>query len=191
MKISRLCAVLSAGLCLCGCMVEETVESEAMKTLNENYYVVYRKVKNADVSLSTARDEIVFRSGEPALLELELSNEADTPVEIPEWYLLDPDNFLIHFRPYVSGETPMEAASAEWFMIAPDFDRPKPPDHYTLCLNPGNRARFSVPLDFIEKIPADRDMIFLAYAELNLSSISALSPMFVIVSEGTGTKEEK
>ena len=172
-------------------MVEETVESEAMKTLNENYHIVYRKVRDADVVLSTSRDEITFRSGEPAVLELDLSNEAAAPVEIPEWYLLDPDNFLIHFRPYVSGETPQEAASAEWFMIAPDFDRPKPPEHYTLSLNPGNKARFSVPLDFIERIPADRDMIFIAYAELNLSSISALSPMFVIVSEGTGTEDQK
>ncbi len=191
MKKFRLFAFPSALLCLCGCMVEETVESEAMKTLNENYYVVYRKIRDADVVLSTSRDEITFRSGEPAVLELDLSNEAAAPVEIPEWYLLDPDNFLIHFRPYVSGETPQEAASAEWFMIAPDFDRPKPPEHYTLSLNPGNKARFSVPLDFIERIPADRDMIFIAYAELNLSSISALSPMFVIVSEGTGTEDQK
>ena len=191
MKQSRLFAFLPAVLCLFGCMVEETVESDAMKALNENYYVVYRKINDAEITLSTSRDEITFRSGEPAVLELDLCNEAVTPLEIPEWYLLDPDNFLIHFRPYVSGETPLEAASAEWFMIAPDFDRPKPPEHYTLSLNPGNKARFSVPLDFIERIPADRNMIFIAYAELNLSSISALSPMFVIVSEGTGTEEQK
>ncbi len=186
-----LMTALCAGFCGCTTATTSRVETTALDKLNEQYRLVYKKIEDASINIAAISEEVIFHSGQPAFLDITITNNDSKLLHIPEWYQEAGNNFLINFRPFKKDETPEEAINAEWFLVAPEFVKGEQPKHSHLSLAPGNTAIYSVPLDFIEDIPAERDMIFIAYAELNLTSISATSPMFIIVSQSSEKEIEQ
>ena len=175
-----------------GCVpAGQTVEQTALDTLDENYRLVYRKIEDASIILAALQPETEVISGSPAILELTLTNTGSKLLNVPEWYQEEANNFLVHFRPLPTNETPAEAIAAEWYMIAPEFTKGNQPERRHFSLAPGNTAICSVPLDFVEYLPADTNMIFIAFAELNLTSLTATSPMFLIIANSSEMENEQ
>ena len=111
-------------------------------------------------------------------------------LKVIEWYSNEPDNLVLYCQPWTTGmEGPDEAA---WTELS--FDVKMPPIRYPLELMPGNQVLVTKELPFVDKlaISPGAERRFFVRAKLNLKSVSAESPVSVIVVRpGGGTPETK
>ncbi len=122
-----------------------------------------------------ARD---FTAGSAGTVTFSLTNIDTHPVRIAEWFLEEQNNLIIHCQPWLPG---MEEAIPEaWATIVPDTA--KAPVRYPLSLGPEKSMLVAAPLDFIRHLTVspDGERRYFIYAELNLHSVKAVSPVAAI-----------
>ena len=132
----------------------------------------------------------VLRCGEGGKLTFALRNAGNESLRVVEWYSNEPDNLVIFCQPWLTGMT--EPDEAAWTELS--FDVKMPPIRYPLELMPGNQVLVTKELPFVDKlaISPGAERRFFVRAKLNLKSVSAESPVSVIVVRpGGGTPETK
>jgi len=134
----------------------------------KNYYLVLYPVGNSKV-ISLDKD---------AEIKLRLSNFARKKVRIDEWYMKNPDNITLYYRPF--NLRVKKFIPKNWTKISPDIkDKPL---RFELVLMPKNSVIISKKLDFLKdlKLKEGESKKFLMLAELNLNSVKVRSSMFSI-----------
>lgn len=121
----------------------------------------------------------VLRCGEGGKITFALRNAGKESLRVLEWYSNEPDNLILYCQPWLTGMNgPDESA---WTELS--FDVKMPPIRYPLELMPGNQVLVTKELPFVDKlaISPGAERRFFVRAKLNLNSVSAESPVAVIV----------
>ncbi len=172
----------AALLCWSGCVdfSASKADQRLISTPDAGLHLAYGALSNYNLEL-TCPGQKEFPSGQPAQLRFRLKNRDRNSIKIEEWYMAEPNNIILNFRPLRSDETPEEAANAEWYTVQPEFspDLP-PPERAPLLLHGENMVFVDVAFPIIEAIPADKSTRFLVYGQLNLLSLDVVSDMFVV-----------
>jgi hypothetical protein len=140
----------------------------------------YRVIRDARVKLECISSHRVFTAGEDATLTFRLKNASNKPLLIYEWFRAENDNLILHYAQELDDPT-LGSDDASWLTIKPEanFEAPRMP----LELAPGNAVLVNRTLPFVRDIdPKDltAPRNYLLYSELNLSSLSAKSPVILI-----------
>jgi len=141
---------------------------------------VYPPIKGARVKLECVSPGRVFQAGQPAKLTFRLKNLSARSLVVYEWFMTEANNLVIHYaREDASGQE--QPDQAEWLTFQP---QPGPKERRsTLELMPGNATLIDCELPFVRQLDPKtltKPATFLLYAELNLNSLSAKSPIIVI-----------
>ena len=153
----------------------ERKSKRAMGTLPQESYAPL-----ADYKLALRTDNRnVLRVGEGGRITFALRNLDDKSIRITEWYSNESDNVIVYCQPWLTGMTvPDEQA---WTELS--FDVRRPPIRYPLELMPGNQVLVTKVLPFVDKmaITPGSERRFFIRAKLNLQSVSATSPVSVLI----------
>jgi hypothetical protein len=100
-------------------------------------------------------------------------------IRIVEWFSNEPDNVIVYCQPWLTGMT--EPDELAWTELS--FDVRRPPIRYPLELMPGNQVLVTKELPFVDKlaISPGAERRFFIKAKLNLQSVSATSPVSVLI----------
>lgn len=172
----------AAMLCWSGCVESSDPKHQAdlIPTPDTELHLVYAPLAHYNLEL-TCPGQKEFPSGQSAVLRFRLKNVDRDSIKIDEWYMADPNNIIVNFRPWHPDETPEQAAKADWYTIQPQFSPDLPPPERTpLLLHSGNMVFVDVRFPIIESIPKDKSTWFLVYGQLNLLSVDVTSKMFVV-----------
>jgi hypothetical protein len=144
----------------------------------EDTRVDFPKIENAQIRIEPITTRRAFYAGEEINFVFRIQNAGEKGVEIPEWRLVESENLRIFYAP----ETPelQTVGGKEWICEKPEWSHKRS----TLALNPGNAVLVTKPIGFIARLDSNRirppGKNYLVYAELNLTSIQARSPVMRI-----------
>lgn len=166
----------------CASQPEATMENEDQVghiKMKRPKNVTYEQISSAGCKLSTA-SVIHTTSGQPYLLRILLANNSFRKIHIPEWYMLDAYNFIIHYRRLPSDKPTSRKIP---FKTIKPFIPIKPlPRHSELILQPGNIAELNIKLPFIEELNPGETATFEVYLSSNLQTFKIKTPVFTVFS---------
>ena len=175
--LMMLFAVLAAaGIAGCGSTDQpERKSKRAMGTLPQESYAPLSDYK---LALRTDSRKII-RVGEGGNITFALRNLDKKSIRIVEWFSNESDNVIVYCQPWLTGMTdPDEQA---WTELS--FDVRRPPIRYPQHLIAWHQVLVTKELPFVDKLaitPGSERRYFIK-AKLNLQSVSATSPVSVLI----------
>ena len=175
--LMMLLAILTAAG-LAGCAGADQAERKSKRAMGTLPQESYAPLSDYKLVLRTDSPK-VLRVGEGGNITFALRNLDKKSIRIIEWFSNEPDNVIVYCQPWLTGMTvPDEQA---WTELS--FDVRRPPIRYPLELMPGNQVLVTKELPFVDKLaitPGSERRYFIK-AKLNLQSVSATSPVSVLI----------
>jgi hypothetical protein len=180
-----LISLLSTGiLAIFTSCVKTVVENENPKGLKGNFRdntipkKSYKKLKNYYLVLYPVGNNKTITLDKDANVKLSLRNFARKEIRIDEWYMQNPDNIVLYYRPF--SLRVKKFVPKHWTKISPEIKGKGL--RFELVLMPKNSVLITKNLDFLKdiKLKKGETRKFLMLAELNLTSIKVRSSMFSI-----------
>ena len=175
MILMVLSAAVAVGVAGCAGGDEERKSKRAMGVLPQESYA-----ELADYKLELRTDKRnILRVGEGGKVTFSLRNMDKKNIRIVEWFSNETDNVIVYCQPWLTGMT--EPDEQAWTELS--FDVRRPPIRYPLELMPGNQVLVTKELPFVDKlaISPGAERRFFIKAKLNLQSVSATSPVSVLI----------
>ena len=170
--------VAMSALLAAGCASGASKHGPSKRAMGIAPRAEYPALSGYSVTLRQAGSR-VLTCGEGGKLTFALRNTGRESLRLIEWYSNEPDNIVLYCQPWMTGmDGPDEAA---WTELS--FDVKMPPIRYPLELMPGNQVLVTKELPFVDKlaISPGAERRFFVRAKLNLKSISAESPVAVVI----------
>jgi hypothetical protein len=139
----------------------------------------YPEVKNYRLALFPI-GKTQFKAGEKSQLSLCLKNINSRLVRIDEWFMNEPDNIKLYYRPFDNKITKFSPDSG-WTCIAPEYR--KDANRFQLVLYPRNNVIVNKDLPFVKNSTPGQWKRYMVVAELTLKSVSVRSKIFSVVAE--------
>ena len=181
-----LAALLAAGIV--GCASSDQSERKSKRAMGTLPQESYAPLSDYKLVLRTDSRKIIH-VGEGGNITFALRNLDKKSIRIIEWFSNEPDNVIVYCQPWLTGMTvPDEQA---WTELS--FDVRRPPIRYPLELMPGNQVLVTKELPFVDKLaitPGSERRYFIK-AKLNLQSVSATSPVSVLIVRPGNSKTAK
>jgi hypothetical protein len=146
------------------------MSNEDMKKIN------FKKVENVNVELELVSHLREFKAGKPVKLTFRLRNYSLKPLVVYEWMMKESDNLRLYYVPWKANMR--KPPKKDWIPLIPNFE--KNIKRVTLELAHRNFVLIDKKLPFIKDMETKAPQIFVVYAELNLTSISAKSRLIKI-----------
>ena len=163
---------------LVGCSSTDQPERKSKRAMGTLPQESYAPLTDYKLALRTDSRH-VLRVGEGGRITFALRNLDKKSIRIVEWFSNESDNVIVYCQPWLTGMTdPDEQA---WTELS--FDVRRPPIRYPLELMPGNQVLVTKELPFVDKlaIKPGSERRFFIRAKLNLQSVSAASPVSVLI----------
>lgn len=178
MRMDFMPVIMAAVMLLAGCADTAPKRGPSKRAMGIPPRADYPALEGYHLTLRHTGSR-VLRCGEGGRITFALRNAGRDSLRVLEWYSNEPDNLIVSCQPWLTGmEGPDESA---WTELS--FDVRMPPIRYPLELMPGNQVLVTKELPFVDKlaISPGAERRFFIRAKLNLKSVSAESPVSVIV----------
>ena len=144
------------------------------------YTEVLHKLKKYSLSLEIVSKQRSFKAGENAAVTFKLTNTGKKPLVIYEWMMNEEDNIALYYIPFSPAVKNFDKGL--WNGENPSL--PEKPKRSVLSLNPRNSAYVDKKLKFLKNIEpgslSGSGAQYLIAGELNLTTVSARSPLVMI-----------